>query len=841
VSLGLPVSTEPSTVGQMGLTSAQAGERLRTFGPNIVVPKRRYGRLRRWAGIVADPMVLLLLVASGIYLALGEVSDAAVMGAALVPVLAMNVLLEGRAEHTLEKLRALNEPRATVMRDGQWRGVPIEELVPGDVIRVQEGGVLPADGFLLDGSDVMADESALTGESQPVSKQPSVGMLLAGSSLLSGRGVAEIRKTGASTEYGQIGQLLGQLKTEATPLQQGIRHLVGRLFIGALVLCGAVVALTIARGMDPREAFLGGVSLGIATIPEELPVIYSLYLTLGAWRLARDNALVRRMAGVETLGATTVICSDKTGTITFGHMALADLWPVADGDGGREHLRSAAALACEPHPFDPMEQAIVAGAPAGVYDGLELAREYEFDPVDKYMSHVWRSAQGLTIYAKGALEGILARCAIDDALRARAEAANAVMARQAMRVLAVAGRRLDRVSGVRATDERDLQLFGLIGVSDTVRPEVAAAVRECRRAGIRVVMITGDHPITARAIAEQAGFANHPQVASSEALVNATPEQWRQAVQQTDVFARIRPSEKLAIVDAFKSLGEVVAMTGDGINDAPALRAAHIGVSMGQRGTEVAREAATMVLLDDDFSTIVTAVREGRRILGNVRRAFSYLVAFHVPFLLPALLAPLLGLPLLLQPAHLVWLQLVVHTTSTLAFERDQPDPRAMTEPPVRQTRALVDNRRLVRAVLEGLGLFAVVWAAYTWGLGHGWPEALARNFGFTTLLLGQAGVVLPERAEGAFWRVANRGNRLLPLLLGLSALSALLPYYPGFAEVLHVQALSAAQFGIATCLALASFIWSQLLWLVWPQPERAAIASDGDATARAATARRAA
>ncbi|HLG69664.1 MAG TPA: cation-transporting P-type ATPase [Chloroflexota bacterium] len=787
-----------------GLTSAEAARRLRAIGRNEIVPRSRSEGLRRWLRMAADPMVILLIAAALIYAALGEVRDAVVMTVALVPIVLVDLLLEGRAERTLDKLRQLTEPRVATLRDGTWTSVSVEELVAGDVIRLQEGDVLAADCRLVDGSDLIADESALTGESLPISKGPAEPNLFAGTTLLSGRGLAEVVATGPRTEFGKIGALVAAVKLGPTPLQRSISKLVRRLFVGAVLICAAVVIVGLARGLGAQESFIGGVSLAIAAIPEEFPVVYSLYLTLGVWRLASDNALVRRMVGVETLGSTTVICTDKTGTLTWGRMDLTDTWTADPGPDAEEGLLTAAALASEPDPFDPLEQAIVAKAPTAQQQA-ELVHEYPFDPDDKYMSHIWRWPDGpLWLYAKGALEGVLARCDISPTERAAALEANEALAGRGIRVLAVAQKTVRQISGDRSVDEAGLQLLGLVGLTDPARPEVAASIAQCQAAGIRVVMVTGDHPVTARAVAQKVGIAANPIVLSADALDTTKGNSSSAAIAQADVFARIRPAEKLRLVQYLKAQGETVAMTGDGINDGPALRAADIGVAMGQRGTEVAREAATIVLLDDNFKTIVAAVREGRRILVNVRRAFGYLVAFHVPILLSAIAAPVAGLPLLLEPVHLVWLELVVHPLSSLAFEGDEASPEAMRVPPRRRDAPLISNRQLLVSVLSGLGYFVAIWFGYTLLLGTGWPDPLARNVAFTALILGQTGLVLSERAEGRIGRPPTH-NRRLPVLLALTTLSALLPYVPGIAVLMHLQPLGAQAWLYAAALAAVS------------------------------------
>jgi P-type Ca2+ transporter type 2C len=810
-----------------GLTSAEAARRLASYGPNMVVPKQGAEGLRRWLRTLADPMVVLLLLAAGVYAALGEARDAIVMAAALAPILAVDVILEGRAGRALDKLRQLTEPRVQVLRDGTWTSRPIEELVPGDVFNVQEGDVLPADALLTEGSDVIADESALTGESVPAPKAGQAdSRLLAGTVLVSGRGVAEVTATGARTDYGKIGALVAAVKPEPTPLQVSISRLVRRLFVGAIAICVAVVLLSLVRGLGARESFIGGVSLAIAAIPEEFPVVYALYLTLGVWRLAGHHALVRRMVGVETLGSTSVICTDKTGTLTFGRMELTDAWTPEGGPALERSLLAAAALASEPDPFDPLEQAIVARSPQAQRE-QELIFEYAFDPADKYMSHIWRASDGqLRLYAKGSIEGVLARCDVSPETRLAALGANERLASRGIRVLAVAERPLAEITRERATDEAGLRLLGLVGLTDPIRPEVAGAIAECHAAGIRVLMLTGDHPTTAAAIARQAGIAQEPAVLSADVLDDPDGERVNAAVARADAFARIRPAEKLELVQHLKRQRQTVAMTGDGINDGPALRAADIGVAMGQRGTEVAREAATMVLLDDNFSTIVAAVREGRRILVNVRRAFGYLVAFHIPILLAAIAAPVAGLPLLLEPVHLVWLELVVHPISSLAFEGDPAPSTIMRQPPRARSAPLIENRRLLVSALSGAGAFVAVWLAYSWAFSQGWPEPLARNAAFSGLILGQIGLVLAERSEGRL-RPGVGGNHLVPLLLGLAGLSTLVPYVPGAQAVLHLAPLSLTGWGLAATTAVAMGLWAGLV-----QIAAAAIApAEGDRT----------
>jgi Ca2+-transporting ATPase len=820
--------------GWPGLTSAEAAARLRVHGPNRLVPEDRRPPWLSWLlHPLTDPMVVLLLLAAATYLLLGDYIDATVSLAAVVPIALVSLVLELRAERTLERLRQLTAPKAAVWRDGRRQVIPAEEIVPGDVLFLQEGDIIPADGLLVAGQQVMVDESSLTGESQPVAKSAdgaeSDHALFAGTTVLSGRGIAVVTVTGAATRYGRIGALVAGIRQPSTPLQRLIRRLIGQLAAVAALFSLGVLVVELLRGSGWGAAVIAAVSLAIAAIPEEFPMVFTLYLTLGAWRLARRRALIRRLVGVETLGSTTVICTDKTGTLTQGHLEVAALvsdgqTPVPPGAPLSEEARrvlEAALLASEPHPFDPLEQALVRYATAhgvevsSVQRG-ELLADYPFDPVGKYVTHVWRRDGQSGVYAKGSIEGILARCVVADTTVQRWRAVHDALAERGMRVIAVASGDLTRFSGERATDERALRLCGLIAFSDPVRPGVPEALAECRAAGIRVIMITGDHPATARAVAADIGLPlarDHPVVTGDE--VDAADEgQLAQIVRRATVFARARPEQKYRLVRALRAQGEVTAMTGDGINDAPALREADIGVAMGQRGTEVARAAATMVLLDDNFATIVAAVREGRRIFENLRRSFAYLIAFHPPLLLAALVVPLLGQPLLLLPVHLVWLELIVHPTASLVFEADPASPELMRRPPRRPGRGMLAAVDFARAVGEGVVLSIGVLILYLGALGRATPLPEARSLALAAMIFGQSMLVLLERSpDRPLWQASLRGNRVLPLILAASVGSVpLAVLLPAPARLLKLAPLDALQWATAAAVALAFTLWVEPL-----------------------------
>lgn len=823
-----------------GLTSLEARARLARFGPNRIVPERRRSPVLDWLlRPLADPMVVLLLVAGSTYLALGDAFDAIVILVAVVPIVLVSLVLETRAERALDRLRQLTAPSAVVWRDGRQTVIPTEQIVPGDLVVVKEGDLIPADGELVDSGQVMVDESALTGESQPAEKSVAGSgedrQVSAGTTVLSGRAAIVVSATGPGTRYGKVGSLVAGIRQPETPLQRRIRQLISQFAIGAFAFCVAVAAVELGAGRGLAAAIIAGVSLAIAAVPEEFPMVYTLYLTLGAWRLSREHALVRRLASVETLGATTVICTDKTGTLTMGRMEVAALRADEGITSSTDSLRpsdralvEAAVLACEPSPFDPLDQAILRFAESRGISVRSLHRgrllhDYAFDPVLKYVSHVWLLDGATRIAAKGATEGILDRSRASASTRRSALDANNTLASEGLRVIAVAGGCLPEPIGDRSRDESHLRFLGLIAFSDPVRIGAADALRECREAGIRVILITGDHPVTAHAVAEEIGLPHSDQnpVVTGDELDAADEQTLDRLVRQSNIFARIRPEQKYRLVKALRAQGQVVAMTGDGINDAPALRESDIGIAMGQRGTEVARESADLVLLDDNFATIVTAVRDGRRIFENLRRAFSYLIAFHVPLLLVALIVPLLGAPLLLLPVALIWLELIVHPTASLVFENDPPTPDLMKRPPRPPGLGLLVGADFVRALLEGAGLASAVLVLYLARLGSGVSDAEARAVGLTALFLGQIILVVVERGPGVpVWRTSLRGNRALPIILAATLLSLLVALYvPTAAALLRLAPISPADWIVVVAVASVATLWLEPL--KWWQSRR--------------------
>ncbi|HYQ80139.1 MAG TPA: HAD-IC family P-type ATPase, partial [Anaeromyxobacteraceae bacterium] len=730
-----------------GLTGREAAARLAAEGPNELSRDRPRGLLRTVLDVLREPMLLLLLAAGSVYLVLGDLREALVLLFFVWVVVAITLVQERKTERALSALRDLSSPRALVVRDGARLRIPGREVVRGDLLVLSEGDRVPADAVLRQASGLEVDESLLTGESVPVRKRAAAGepegarpggddlpFAYAGTLVVRGHGLAEVRATGARSEMGRIGTALAGIETGRTALQREVGRLVAVVAMGGAGLCAALVAAYgLLRG-DWLQGLLAGIALAMAVLPEEFPVVLTIFMAMGAWRISRSRVLTRRLPAIEALGAATVLCSDKTGTMTENRMRLARLWApgalhVVDGEPLPEAVHEVVEfgiLASQRDPFDPMERAFhrlggesLAGT-EHLHGGWELVREYPLSPELLAMSHVWRSPDRgrLVVAAKGAPEAIADVCHLEAVRAAEVRAHVAEMGADGLRVLAVARAYAEAGPLPERQHDFEFDLVGLVGLEDPVRPGVPAAVQECTGAGVRVVMITGDAPDTARAIARQVGMPDQEVLTGSD-LESTSDEVLRRRVGHAEVFARVVPEQKLRLVQALRANGEVVAMTGDGVNDAPALKAADIGVAMGGRGTDVAREAADLVVTDDDFSSIVAAVRLGRRVYENLRRAMAYVLAVHVPIAGLSLLPLLLGWPMVLFPLHIVFLELIVDPACSLAFEAEPGDPGLMRRPPRRAEARLFDLRLVGVALLQGASLLGATLYVYRLQMEH--------------------------------------------------------------------------------------------------------------------------
>ncbi len=773
-----------------GLTQADARARLRDEGFNELPVGDGRGILRIVVDVLREPMFSLLLAAGAIYLLLGDLGEAIVLLAFATLSVLITVVQETRSEHVLAALRDQTSPRALVIRDGERRRIPGREVVRGDTIVVLEGDRIPADAVVVSASSLVVDESLLTGESVPVNKSAgdtgaamarpggeNTPYLYSGTLAIHGEGVAVVRATGPNSELGRIGQSLKAITPEPPRLQVETRRLV-RIFaaVGLAASLAVVLLIGLVQG-DWLQAVLGGIAIGMSLLPEEFPLVLTAFMVMGAWRLSRVRVLTRRASAIEMLGAATVLCTDKTGTMTQNRMNLAEVrtpgttWRAGQEppDADAATLIEAARDASSPEPSDPMEKALAVQA-GGTAAG-KLLRRYGLQPTLLAMSHVWQDEEGgRHVATKGAPEAVGTLCRLDAAGQAWLHRAVEDMAGEGMRVLGVARGRLP--DGPLPEDQTgfDLAFLGLVGFADPLRENVPAAIGECRSAQIRVVMITGDYPATARAIAGRAGL-DTGQTIDGPSLERLDDAALQESIRTTNVFARIMPEQKLRLVQALKADGEVVAMTGDGVNDAPALRAAHIGVAMGGRGTDVAREASAIVLLDDDFGSIVRTVRLGRRIYDNLRKASAYIVAVHIPIAGLALLPLLFGLPFMLSPIHIAFLEMVIDPVCSIAFEAEAEERDLMQRPPRAADSRLLSPSMMAFSLLQG-GLALVALAVVlVVGIGRDMPTDELRALMFTSLVLINVGLIVVNRSFSSSLSVAlRRPNFFLWFLLSLVA-----------------------------------------------------------------------
>jgi P-type Ca2+ transporter type 2C len=810
-----------------GLSATEAAARLAADGPNELPHHGQRSRLRIIADVLKEPMLALLLGAGVIYMALGDATEALVLlGFACLSII-ITVAQEARAERALDALRDLTSPRALVIRDGQHRRIPGREVVRGDLVLLGEGDRVPADGMLIEGQALSADESLLTGESVPVAKTVATGdaptamarpggdglpFLFSGSLVVAGSGTIRVLAIGAGSEIGRIGRELQSIETEAPRLFRQTRRLVWWMaLVGGAATLACILLYGLLRG-DWLEAALAGIALGMSMLPEEFPVVLTVFMAMGALRMSRVNVLTRRAAAIETLGAATVLCTDKTGTLTENRMRIAQL-RLPDGQqaeadaatAGDDFARLAALglLASAQRPVDPMEQAFhdlaqgTAALGALRPPGWALQRLYPFSPDLLAMTQIWGAEAGgdWLAAAKGAPEAIGALCRLDDGAMAELKAAVDSMAGSGLRVLGVAQARWPAGAPLPgAMTGLDFSFAGLVGLADPLRASVPDAVRQCREAGIRVVMITGDYPQTARAIAAQAGIEGDRLLTGTE-LAAMDDAELARALPGVTVFARIMPEQKLRLVNALKAGGAVVAMTGDGVNDAPSLKAAHIGIAMGGRGTDVAREASSLVLLDDDFGSIVAAVRLGRRINDNLRKAMGFIVAVHIPIAGLALLPLLMGMPMLLGPIHIAFIEMIIDPVCSLAFEAETDEPNLMQRPPRAPDAPLFSRALLGWAVLQGVLTMAAIVGLALWLWQQGLPDTQVRTAAFIALVLGALGLVLINRSFNASLADALlRPNLPLAIVAGVvAAILAATQLIPPIARLFDFTALNMA------------------------------------------------
>jgi Ca2+-transporting ATPase len=825
-----------------GLSEREAAERLEREGYNELPSAEQRSVLHIVFEVIHEPMFILLVASGAIYFVLGDFSEGLMLLSFVIVIIAITVYQEQKTERALEALRNLSSPRALVIRGGEQRRIPGREVVVGDAVILSEGDRVPADGILLSGTHVSVDESLLTGESVPVRKAAGKGgsreqrpggddqpFVYSGTMVVQGQGLMEVRSTGVRTEMGKIGTVLKSVDRGETRLKEEISQIVKVVAVSGLFLCTVIVLVYGLTRSSWTEGFLAGITLAMAILPEEFPVVLTVFLALGAWRISKKNVLTRQVPAIENLGAATVLCVDKTGTITENRMSVrvffagGEMCPydasvtTAVPDACHE-LAEFSILACKKDPFDPMEKALVRlgagefGKTEHVHRSWELVQEYPLSEALLAMSNVWRSPSGneYVIAAKGAPEAIADLCHFDGPkLRELADHINR-MAADGLRVLGVAKASFTLTTLPDGQHDFRFEFLGLIGFADPVREGVPAAVADCDSAGIRVVMITGDYPLTAQKIGRTIGLRNPDLILTGGDLDGMENGDLGDRIRDNAIFARVVPEQKLRIVDALKANGEVVAMTGDGVNDAPALKSADIGIAMGGRGTDVAREASSLVLLDDNFTSIVSAVRLGRRIYDNLKKAMAYILSIHIPIAGMSLIPVLLSMPLVLLPVHIVFLELIIDPACSIVFESEAEEKDIMERPPRKREERLFTRRTLAICLLQGSVVLAIVFGVYAAALLRGLGEAEVRTLTFTTIVIANLCLILTNRSWTETLPTTLRSpNRALSwVMFGTLACLALVLFIPALQNLFRFAPVPVRDLAVAAGAGIFSVLW---------------------------------
>ncbi len=809
-----------SEISQLkGLSENKVYELQQKEGYNELPSSKGRSVLKIILEVFREPMLMLLLACGSIYFLLGDINEAIILLGFVFAVMGITIYQENKTERALEALRNLSSPRALVIRDGQHKRIAGREAVRGDILILREGDRVPADGILLWELNFCVDESLLTGESVPVNKSIEGALsVFSGTLVVGGQAIARVREIGIKTEMGKIGKILQTLPEEKTTIQKETARIVKILSLIGLFLClMVVVAYGIMNG-NWLYGFLAGLTLAMAILPEEFPVVLTIFLALGAWRISKKNVLARRMSAVEMLGAATILCADKTGTLTQNKMRVEKICAVSKDHQnkffdlncapGKElaeefhELIEFGILASKRDPFDPMEKALkllgdqkLSGT-EHIHNTWMLEREYPLSRHLMALSHVWHAPgkNNYIIAAKGAPEAIFDLCHFNPEQIKEIEKSVFEMASSGLRVLGIAKASFTKTDLPGEQHDFQFQFLGLIGLADPIRPEIPGAIKDCYSAGIKVVMITGDYPDTAKNIARQIGL--------------------KSTGQEENIFARIVPEQKLQIVNDFKARGEIVAMTGDGVNDAPALKAAHIGIAMGERGTDVAREASDMVLMDDNFFSIVAAIKMGRRIFDNLQKAMAYILAVHVPIAGLSLIPVIFNWPLILSPVHVVFLELIIDPACTVVFEAERAEENVMQRPPRDPKTPLFSRKSVFFSLLQGLAVLIGILFAYKIALDLGQTAKEARTLAFSILIISNISLIATNRSfmHTAFSSLFAYNPPFWVVAVGAFSFLILAIYVPFLQNIFAFSALHFGDWMLALFIATLSIVWFEII-----------------------------
>lgn len=819
-----------------GLTNIEVENLQKQYGKNELVPQKNQNFFFKIIKILSEPMFLLLIIAAVVYFILGEPRDGAIMLIFVVVIISIDVVQEWKTDKTLKALKELATPKITVLRNGEKIEIESVNLVPGDIMFMMEGLRVPADGKIVKCNDFCVDESSLTGESVSVWKSEKenkcddywkTNYCYAGTLVKNGTATVIVESIGQNTEYGKIGKSVALAKETKTPLQKQTRALVKTCSIIALVLFVLVCIITFFNlhelGIKERfiQSILSGITLAMAMIPEEFPVVFTVFMSMGAWRLAKKHSLIRKLASVETLGQVTVLCVDKTGTITTNNMTVANVIPF---QAKKEELETVMAYACEDDAYDAMENAILNYLQQERKTKSKherLVYEYSFTNETKMMGHAWETQDGVLVACKGAPEEMMKLCNLNLNQAKNANKQVHSLFEKGYRVLAVGAMKLQKKEEVPKTlQECKLTLLGFVALWDPPKENIEKDILTCKRAGIRVVMITGDNGTTAKSIAKKIGMENTERVLTGEQIHQLSINELKELVKTTAIFSRVLPEHKMKIVQALHENGEIVAMTGDGVNDASALKYADIGISMGKRGCEVSREASDLILLDDNFSTIVETVKDGRRIYDNIKKAIGYIFSIHIPIALAALLAPLLGIAsgsLLLLPLHVMLLELLIDPTCSIVLEREPAEADIMRRKPRKQHEKLLTKTLLFKSLMQGFIIFVASFLTYYFVMQKA-NVSVARTMGLGIIILSNLFLVVVNSSSNQFAykslkKLAKDKVMWFSAIFTLGMLFIII--YTPLNNLLKLSALSLVQIFSVIVIAIISVFWYEIVKLI--------------------------
>jgi len=824
------------------LTDEQAREKQLKEGYNELLQVKSHNFLKMALDILKEPMFLLLVVCGTLYMFLGDIQEGIMLLGFVFFIMGIEFYQERKTEKALDALKELSSPQARVIRNGEEIKIPSREVVKDDLVVLTEGERVPADGVLIHSINIQADESLLTGESVPVRKIESEGtegsaepggddtpFVFSGSMIVQGNGVARVISIGSETGIGKIGKALNEVEQEETKLKIELNSLVKKLALGGFFLCVIVVVVFYLTRGELLHGFLAGLTLAMAILPEEFPVILTIFMAMGAWRMSKHRVLARKPAVIETLGSATVLCTDKTGTLTQNRMTVNTLYDkesfldatkMSGFPDSFHEIIEYGILSSQTKPNDPMEKAICLLGEQylknteHIHGDWSMIREYPLSKELLAMSRAFveKSTGEYVIAAKGAPESIFDLCHLADTVQY--EKAIHKMASKGLRVLGVAKAKVGKEILPEIQHDFNFEFIGLIGLSDPIRPEVKDAVKECYKAGIRVIMITGDYPVTAQNIGMEIGLKNADLCISGPELRAMSDKELISKIDKINIFARVVPEQKLKIVNALKQKGEVVAMTGDGVNDAPALKAANIGIAMGERGTDVAREASSLVLTDDNFSSIVGAIRMGRRIFDNMQKAFGYVFAIHVPVaglsLIPVFFS---DAPLLLFPVHVVFLELIIDPACSVIFEAEKEEKNVMKRPPREIDSKFFGSGKIVMSCLQGLSILLIVLGVYFFGLKMGYDENEVRTMSFITLIISNLLVIQTNRSwkNNIFTIIASPNKSVKWIVRGTLVFLAAVIFVPFLQNLFKFATLGWTEILVSAAVGFLSIVWFEI------------------------------